>query len=141
MKRSTWISATLLSVAGLVCAVTALGKSMPYDFQLTQTLAGCDDSVKLATFYADITWNPMPGSRTFKIGTGNHCELSGKVCGLSSSVCTFTCPGTGPCKARLEHCQISRGSYRLSIVEVASAKYQHPPVTTKPPSDLCRTTK
>lgn len=132
MKRTKWIFATLLVVAGLSSAMTVFGKSVKADLGLEQKMSICDG---LGTFSVDATWNRNPDSPTYAVASGHKCRLNGVVCGTKGGCGTVLCAGPGKCEAHLTNCQIGRGGRWIRVQETVGGRFQN--LITSAPS-YCR---
>lgn len=124
MKLAKRTFAMVLAIAGLFSAFAAMGAYQAYSaFNLTQKWSECSGS---GTFNIDVTWTPLPNSRTFRISSGNACQFNGSVCGIRGlgSCEKYTCPGTGPCSARLSGCQQGRGGSWMQVSDWNNPYYQ-----------------
>jgi hypothetical protein len=91
----------------MILAGEAVAKASKYNFELTQVRSECAGP---ARFNVHMSFKPAPDAKQYTVSSGNACFLGNVGCGGSSSTCTVTCSGPGPCEFDLNQCQQGRGS-------------------------------
>lgn len=84
----------------------------PFDFGLTQKASECAGPGR---YKVRMTFQPVAGTSTYSVGSGNKCQLNHGVCGIGGGCGAVTCSGPGPCEVVLDQCQQGRGGSWVGI--------------------------
>lgn len=104
VRTFTLLGPALALVIGLLASDTSAARV--YNFGLKQVWSECAGP---GAYNVRMTFQPVAGTNTYVVASGNQCRLRGAVCGINGGCGAITCSGTGPCELVLGSCLQGRG--------------------------------
>jgi hypothetical protein len=118
MVSSTAYFVALLALAAAMGCRDALAARL-YNFGLAQKWSQCAGPGR---YNVRMTFQPIAGTSTYHVGSGNKCQLNHVVCGVGGGCGTVTCGGPGRCEMVLGQCQQGRGGSWIGITGAGLAQ-------------------